>query len=491
MDTVIDELRQLWSAGWPYVQLCSVDEERVVRLLRDATDAWGIPLTLWSQGTRSELAEADALMALRTFAEGEGAAMLLLLDMHDGLDEPATQRVLLDLAPRLEREKRVVVLLRATPDVPARLGEVVVSVDVPLPDIRELRELVERLGPVSEERARRLAGAALGLSEPHALRALRAAGETDDDAEALTRVLREKRRRMGEGSSIELIDGSFTLADVGGLHSLKRWLRERGEAFGERARAFGLPAPRGVLLLGVQGCGKSMSAKVIAHEFGVPLLRLDLSSVFGGEVAPEAAMRRALAAAERFAPVVLWIDEIEKGFAGADSEGQVVSTTSARILGSFVTWMQEKKAPVFVVATANEVRSLPPELLRRGRFDEIFFLGLPDPGARADILGVHLRRRGRPVGDFDLDALSHLTAHFSGAELEQVVLSGLLRAFTEQREVTQADLLRAASDLVPLYRTYEERIKALRTWSRHRARPAGSTESVAELLLATQRPANA
>ncbi|MCA9533701.1 MAG: AAA family ATPase [Myxococcales bacterium] len=491
MDSLIDELRQLWSAGWPYVQLHSVDEERVLRLLREATDAWAVPLQVWSRGARNELAATDPQRALRQFAEGHGSAVLLVLDLHDELEQAPTQRALLDLAARLERERRMVVFLRASRELPAVLREVVVTVDVPPPDLRALRALAERVGPMTDERKRRVAGAALGLSEPHALRALRAAQDAPDDEQALSRVLREKRRRMGEGGSLELIDGSFTLSDVGGLHSLKRWLRERAEAFGDRARDYGLPPPRGVLLLGVQGCGKSMSAKVIAHEFGVPLLRLDLSSVFGGEAAPEAAMRRALRTAERFAPVVLWIDEIEKGFAGADSEGQVVSTTSARILGSFVTWMQEKKAPVFVVATANEVRSLPPELLRRGRFDEIFFLDLPDPAARVDILRVHLRRHGRNAQDFELEPLGQLTAHFSGAELEQVVLTALLRAFTEQRELTQADLVRAASDLVPLYRTYEERIKALRAWSRHRARPAGSTESVAELLLATQRPVDA
>jgi AAA+ superfamily predicted ATPase len=486
VNALLDELRQLWSSGWPYVQLHSVDEVRVLRLLREATDAWAIPLEVWSRGARNELAASDPVDALTRFAEGHGPALLLMLDVREELEQAHVQRLLLDLGARFERERRVVVFLRASGGVPDALSEVLVPVDVPPPDLKALRALVDQLGPMPDARKRRLAGAALGLSEPQALRALRAAHQAPDDDEALARVLREKRRRMGASSSLELIDGSFTLADVGGLQNLKRWLRERAEAFGDRARDFGLPPPRGVLLLGVQGCGKSMSAKVIAHEFGVPLLRLDLSSVFGGEVAPEAAMRRALRAAERFAPVVLWIDEIEKGFAGADSEGQVVSTTSARILGSFVTWMQEKKAPVFVVATANEVRSLPPELLRRGRFDEIFFLDLPDPAARLDILRVHLRRHGRDAAGFDVEPLGAMTAHFSGAELEQVVLTALLRAFAEERDLQQADLVRAASDMVPLYRTYEERIKALRVWSRHRARPAGSTESVAELLLATQ-----
>jgi SpoVK/Ycf46/Vps4 family AAA+-type ATPase len=234
-----------------------------------------------------------------------------------------------------------------------------------------------------------------------------------------------------------------------------------------------------VLLVGVQGCGKSLSAKSVAQHFRVPLLRLDLPRVLGASAgtSPEESLARALAAAESIAPVCLWVDEIEKGFAGATQD----DSRAARLLGSFSTWLQERRASVFVVATANDVTRLPPELLRRGRFDELFFVDLPDEAARRTILATHLKRRSRDPAAFDLASLADLCAHYSGAELEQVVVGGLHRAFAAQRDLGDADLRRVAQDLVPLYKTYEEQIKGLREWARGRCRPAGLERGVAEL----------
>jgi SpoVK/Ycf46/Vps4 family AAA+-type ATPase len=271
--------------------------------------------------------------------------------------------------------------------------------------------------------------------------------------------------------------------DLGGLDSFKAWLAERVLAFLSGARRFGLPPPRGVMLLGVQGCGKSLAAKVVAGQLGAPLLRLDIARVRGagaGGLSAEESLARALHAAEAIAPVALWIDEIEKGFAGSLA-GEGGDSRTARLLGTFSTWLQERRGEVFVVATANDVRRLPPELLRRGRFDEIFFVDLPDPEARRAILAVHLRRAGRDPERFDLAALAGPCDGYSGAELEQVVVGALHRAFALGRDLENADLRRVAQDLVPLLRTYEEEIKALREWARGRARPAGRVEAVLDL----------
>ncbi len=280
------------------------------------------------------------------------------------------------------------------------------------------------------------------------------------------------------------MEGHEGLDDLGGLESFKEWIAERALAFAPDARRFGLPAPRGVLLLGVQGCGKSLAAKSVASQLGVPLLRLDLPRVMGTGEGAEENLARALTAAEAIAPVAMWLDEIEKAFAGS-APGQGGDSRAARFLGSFSTWLQERAGAVFVVATANDVTRLPPELLRRGRFDELFFVDLPDLAARRAILALHLRKRDREPDRFDLAAIAELCADYSGAELEQVVVGALHRAFAQKREVDTADLRRVAQDLVPLFRTYEEQIKGLREWARGRARVAGREGAVVDLFRRT------
>ena len=267
--------------------------------------------------------------------------------------------------------------------------------------------------------------------------------------------------------------------DLGGLPGFKAWMEERALAFDPDASRYGLPPPRGVLLVGIQGCGKSLAAKAAAASLGVPILRLDLPRVFGAAGAEES-LHRALEAAEALAPVALWVDEIEKGFAGS-SPADGADPRAARLLGAFSTWLQERRGPVFVVATANDVSRLPPELLRRGRFDELFFVDLPDPEARREILALHLARRGRDPSLVDVAAVAELCGDYSGAELEQIVVGALHRAYALGRELETGDLRRVAQDVVPLFRTYEEQIKALREWARGRARVAGRAGAVVDL----------
>jgi SpoVK/Ycf46/Vps4 family AAA+-type ATPase len=347
---------------------------------------------------------------------------------------------------------------------------------MPLPDREVVRRTCERVfpgGEFPEIDPDIMVTGALGLTRRQADRAYRRVRRQLEEARSRNAVLdveqavlREKQRMIGESELLEFHPLEVGLGDVGGMSALKSWLDERQRAFDEEARAYGLPMPKGMLLLGVQGCGKSLTAKAVARYWHMPLLRLDLGAVFDGRRSPEEAMRTAIEKAEAVSPCVLWMDEIEKGFMG-DGEGR-----SQRVLGSLLTWQQEKDEPVFLVATANDVEKLPPELLRKGRFDEIFFIDLPERHEREEILEIHLQRRGRDMPDGVVEEIATDAEYFSGAELEQVVVGAMYAAFADDREPDADDLRYAAEEIVPLYRTYEEQIKALREWAHSRARPA-------------------
>ncbi|MHC4362351.1 MAG: AAA family ATPase, partial [Planctomycetota bacterium] len=272
------------------------------------------------------------------------------------------------------------------------------------------------------------------------------------------------------------------LSSVGGLDALKSWLVKRSVAFTDRAREFGLPAPKGVLLLGVQGCGKSLMAKTISNTWQLPLLRFDVGRVFGSLVgSSEQNMRRAIKVAESVSPVVFWIDEIDKAFRGSRGSGASTdSGTSARVFGTFLTWLSEKDKPVFVVATANDVSLLPPELLRKGRFDEIFFVDLPAFAERKEILRIHLAKRKLDPSAFDLDALAYASAGYSGAEIEEAVISALFDIFYGKQKMTTGRLLESLRQTVPLSKTMSEDVDGLRKWAEGRARAATSTAAGTE-----------
>ncbi|MBT7914494.1 AAA family ATPase, partial [Candidatus Bathyarchaeota archaeon] len=292
----------------------------------------------------------------------------------------------------------------------------------------------------------------------------------------------EKARAIAKDGILELSESRETLDSIGGLGELKSWTLRRRNAFSPRAREYGLPVPKGVLILGIPGTGKSLCAKASASAFGFPLLKLDAGKLFAGIVGEsEANLRRAIQTAEAISPCILWIDEIEKGFSGSKSSGSTDGGTSARVFGSFISWMQEKTAPVFVVATANDISQLPPELLRKGRFDELFFVDLPDEAERRRIWEIHICRRERDPRSFDLQSLSDLSKGFTGSEIEQVVIDALFESFDRDLELTDEALTDAVIRTVPLSTTMAEPIRALRDWAKNRARPAsipkiGNTE---------------
>jgi SpoVK/Ycf46/Vps4 family AAA+-type ATPase len=293
-------------------------------------------------------------------------------------------------------------------------------------------------------------------------------------------VAAEKKQLIRRNGILEYIEEEATLEQVGGLEELKRWLRQRSQAFTERARQYGLPQPKGMLILGVPGCGKSLIAKTTSRLWELPLLRLDMGRVYDGSTVgrSEANLRSALKTAESIAPVILFIDELDKAFAGSAGSADSDGGTSSRIFGSFLTWMQDKTSPVFVMATANRVDKLPGEFLRKGRFDEIFFVDLPNLEERREIFRIHLARRRPAIDRFDLDQLAKVSEGFSGAEIEQAVIAAMYDAFAQDREFTQLDIIAAVKATLPLSRTMTEQVTALRDWAKHRARPAAA--SVAE-----------
>jgi hypothetical protein len=490
MDAIARDIAVLGRAGYPLVYVVTQEEDRAVRLVRAAARMSKKDVVRWTASVGFDQPDLGSRAEPEVGLEGlealEQPAFVMMLDLHPYLDRPGVVRRLRDRLPGLVERRQTVVVVGPVLRLPPELEKDCAVVDLPLPRPEDLRAVLDAVArseghAVDDRIADRAVRSALGLSLHEAQRVFRKTlvlkkGLSEAD---LGLIVEEKKAALRTSDALEFHELGPGLAEVGGLDELKRWLSTRSEAFGPEAREFGLPPPKGLLLLGVQGCGKSLSAKAVAELWKFPLLRLDLSTVFaGGSASPEAAIRQAIKVAESLAPVVLWVDEIEKGFhqVGQDDAG-------SRVFGSFITWLAEKNAEVFVVATANDVSGLPPELLRRGRFDEVFFVDLPNRHERLEILRIHLRRRDRdPDGFGGLEGVARRTEHFSGAELEQVVVSALYRAFADgRRPMTDEDLELAVKQTVPLYATYEERIKQLRDWARTRARFATQDASVLDL----------
>ena len=477
--SVVAELSLMAASGYPIVYLLTWEEERAKRVVSAAVKAAGTKLGVWTAtgGMGANEAMRDPSKLLSSLKKAP-AGMTVLLDFHPFLDQPEVVRRLRDLIPHLSKSGHMLVIVAPVLSLPEELEKDIALLPLPLPTAGELDQLfrqvcVDEQLIFPEEFMENLIRASRGLTEKEAQRvftkALRKGGgfRLDD----LSLVIEEKKKAIRKNEVLEFYELDESLTSVGGLDEIKRWLGSRAKAFDEEAERFGLPPPKGLLLIGVQGCGKSLTAKAVAGSWHLPLIRLDLGSVFGSG-SPETALRKALLVIESLSPVVLWVDEIEKGFSGS---------ASSRVFGGFITWLQEKTAPVFVVATANDVEAMPPELLRKGRFDETFFVDLPDVHEREAILRIHIGRRKRKPDEFEIEALARQAEHFSGAELEQAVVAGLYRAYDQGRELENADIMHELDLIVPLYATYEEKIKALRDWAKDRARRASVDQSLVDL----------
>lgn len=400
------------------------------------------------------------------------AAVFVLRDFHRFLDDVAVARKLKNLARLLKSQPKNVVLLSPLITIPDDLSEVLTVMDFPLPNGTEIRLELERLmgatgrsleSRVLDDLVRSCQGLSMERIRRVLARAIATHGELQPDDVDL--ILEEKRQTIRQTQILDFYPATEQISDIGGLDNLKEWLLRRGGSFSEKARQYGLPYPRGLLLVGIQGTGKSLTAKAIAHHWHLPLLRLDVGRLFAGLVGEsESRTRQMIQLAEALAPCILWIDEIDKAFAGMDGRGD--SGTTSRVFGTFITWLAEKVSPVFVVATANNIEALPPEMLRRGRFDEIFFVGLPSQDERKEIFSVHLGRlRPHNLKSYDLDRLAYETPDFSGAEIEQILVEAMHIGFSQNRDFTSEDVLEAASQIIPLARTAQEQIQALQRFA--------------------------
>lgn len=493
--SVVTEIDMLIRARYPILYLITHEESRLEVMLNDLAQQQGKVLFVWSatQGMRSFQAGTDTSVGqytdpaeiLNHIQTSTSSALYLLKDFHPFLEDPHVVRRLRDCAQVLKSTYKTILIASPRLNLPVELEKEVTLVDIPLPDFAELMQLFKEVCTsvskrnaeavkLTREEAAAMIRAAQGLTLSEAENAFARSVVHDGKITAgdIAIVLKEKEQIIRKSGTLEFFNADGNMNDVGGLKNLKIWLDQRTRAFDQKAIEFGLPPPRGVLLLGAPGCGKSLTAKAVANTWKMPLLRLDLGKIFSGLVgSSEENMRRALKVAEGVAPSILWIDEIEKGLSGNQS-GSSDGGVAARVFGTFLTWMQEKTSRVFVVATANRIDALPPELLRRGRFDEIFFMDLPDQDSRADIFRIHLRKRKRLESEFDINLLAQKSDGYSGAELEHCVVEGLFAAFHEGRPLTTQDIATAIETLVPLSVTYADELNRLREWAKTRARSA-------------------
>lgn len=495
-----EELNILIQAQYPLIYLVTSEEERAEQTISTIAQnkpqrrvfIWTVTHGIVEYGQPRNVTQHNTVSpeaAIEWVIRQREPGIFVFKDLHPFIDSPAVTRWLRDAIAGFKEAFKTIILMSPVQNIPIELEKEVAVLDFPLPIMKELNEVLthqlDQIRPtrrISTETREKLLKAALGLTRDEAEKVYRKAQVTsgrltESEVEV---VLSEKKQLIRRNGILEYIEEDETLDSVGGLEELKRWLRQRSNAFTERAREYGLPQPKGMLILGVPGCGKSLIAKTTSRLWCLPLLRLDMGRVYDGSMVgrSEANLRNALKTAESISPAILFIDEIDKAFAGSTGSADSDGGTSSRIFGSFLTWMQEKTSPVFVMATANRVERLPGEFLRKGRFDELFFVDLPNAQERHEIFRIHLMKRRRDIARFDLDQLVGICEGFSGAEIEQALIAAMYEAFAQDREFTQLDIIAAIKATLPLSKTMSEQVTALRDWARQRARPAAS--SIAE-----------
>ena len=434
---------------------------------------------------------ADPVQALANLESMTLEAVFVLKDFHRHMDNPVIVRRLRDVGQKFSANRRTLILTAPSIEMPPELASLVEFLDMPLPDSDRLRDLIR-------ETYTRMAGTytlKLQLDAPGVdAMAANLRGLTEEEAEraisqslvaryalapaCITDVLEAKKSLLKRSEMLDFVDSSDTMASIGGLENLKTWLAQRLDSWDPKARQFGLDPPKGVIILGVQGCGESLCARAVAGEWKLPLVKFDTAAVYDKYIGEtEKRIQKVFKVAEGLAPCVLWIDELEKVFAGSGPDSASADAgVSSRLLASFLSWMQERKSPVFVAATCNNVTVLPPELIRKGRFDELFFVDLPSTSERKQIFSIQLAKRKRNPADYDLDRVAAAAQGFSGAEIESAVQTALYAAFAQKRELSADNLLLALSSTVPLSVTRAEEIASLRAWAKDRAVWASAQE---------------
>lgn len=496
------ELEVLIRARYPMIFLETYEELRAEKIVFEIAQKRSKKLYCWSitrglytygqsiQSKKIDPQTCDPMVALNNVMEYVDPAIYIFKDLHFFMSEPTIIRKLRELSEFLKNSLNTIVFISPQMKIPPELEKDITLLTLPLPEMKDLEELLDQIiKEVNEkktlkinfklEEKEKILKAALGLTLNEAENIfakvlIMGGGLKEEDIPV---IVSEKEQIIRKTGLLEFYSSLEKFENVGGLEELKEWLYKRSLAFSEKAKEFGLPPPKGILLIGVQGCGKSLCAKALASLWKVPLLRLDMGRVFSSLVgSSEQNIRKAVQIAESVSPAILWIDEIEKAFSGVQSSSFSDAGTTSRVFGSFITWLQEKKSPVFVIATANNISQLPPEILRKGRFDEIFFVDLPNFKERIDIFKIHLLKRKRDPKLFDIEKLSNISEGFSGAEIEEAIISALFDVFEKGKELTTEAIEKALKETVPLSKTMQEEIDGLRKWAETRTRKATKTE---------------
>ncbi len=505
---MIEKIKNLLKARFPYVYITTFEEQRITKILtRIVTDpketkyprivyVWTQTKGFVEQDTDKAISNTTSAMQALNFVEScNKDAIFLMYDFHVNFGcktcrpDMEIVRKLRDMVPVLKsgKNRKCVFFIGTETVIPPSLQKEIVVYDFPLPTIDDIKAKFNSMlntnskidiSELDEETKDRLCKAALGLTLQEAENAFALSMVNDGKLtiEDINVILEEKMQVIKKTGILEYVQSDLDINDIGGLDNLKKWVKKRTNSWSEAAKKYCLPAPKGILITGIPGCGKSLTAKATSSIWRLPLLRLDMGKIFSGLVgSSEENMRRAISIAEAVAPSILWIDEIEKGLSGVGSSND--SGVASRIFGTFLTWMQEKEAPVFVIATANNISGLPAELLRKGRFDEIFFVDIPTYDERVEIFRVHLRKRLKNkeiLGDIEFNdglcqKLASMTEGFIGAEIEQIVIAALYEAFFENRQLMFRDLEKIINSIVPLSTVQKERILSLREWAKVRA----------------------
>jgi ATP-dependent 26S proteasome regulatory subunit len=476
------EFNLLLKARYPIIYVTTIEEDRLEYTIRNCIKKNGNRgIYIWdfvegyiNNPNNNGLAKRNPLQALEFIEkiQPETPAIFLLKDFNRFLNDVSVSRKLKNLIRILKTQPKTLIIVATEVNIPNEFIDTITILEFQLPQLNEIKQELDRLVNSLNQKIENnvfesLINSCQGLSLERIRRVLSkiiALHKTLDER-AIDLILKEKRQIIYQTQVLEFCLSDNTIADIGGLTNLKNWLTQRAKSFSNRAKNYGLPAPRGLLLIGIQGTGKSLTAKAIANDWQLPLLKLDFGRLFGGIVGEsEMKIRQMIQIAETLAPCILWIDEIDKTFGQINSKGD--SGTTSRVLGTFITWLSEKTAPVFVVSTANNFDVLPVELIRKGRFDEIFFIGLPLEDERKLIFTVHLSKlRPDSWKDFNIDILSQESKNFSGAEIQKSIIEGMHIAFNENREFTTNDIRRGLQETIPIAKMNFEEIESLQNWA--------------------------
>lgn len=514
---IVVQLSRLFRARFPYIYITTWEEERAISLIKKISKSEKLirvarEVYVWTQ-TNGFVVDGQKIdgtqspdKAIDFIRDCNKNSVFVMCDFHvffgvkgRQVDYNVVRRLRDNLSDlKTSKFRKNVIFLASELLIPETMQKEITILDMPLPTLPEIKAKFDKMitqntqidtSGLDEEGKEKLCKAAMGLTLQEAENAFALAMVNDGkvDVSDLDIILSEKMQVIKKTGILEFINTDIKISDVGGLENLKSWLNKRNNSWSESAKKYCLPAPKGVLITGVPGCGKSLTAKAMSAAWQLPLLKLDFGKIFSGIVgSSEENMRKAIKTAEAVAPSILWVDEIEKSLSGLNSNGD--SGTSSRIFGTFLTWMQEKTAPVFVIATANNINSLPAELLRKGRFDEIFFVDLPTQREREEIFKLHLSKRLKDkdvASKIEINSdlykqLAQMTEGFVGAEIEQVVISALYEAFFNKRPLEFSDLANTIKNVVPLSVTQKEQILAIRQWANIRAVAATKKDDMVE-----------